>query len=304
MTRAWEAEKVVDSSLALTLINQQFPSLEAHTIRFLGLGWDNTAFLINEKIIFRFPRRQVAVALLQDEAHFLPKLAPHLPLSLPFIQWKGKPSKEFPWPFNGYYLLPGKTACHAELTKKQKSCLTAPIAFFLKKLHSLCPKQFISSSTTCKAGRIDGNIINQKLKKNLNELAEIGLLHNRPQLEAAIQRSQNFPAPVATSVVHGDFYLRHLLLNSSCELTGVIDWGNAHIGDPANDLAIAHSFLSSHDHQLFRDLYGEIKEPTWQLARLKAILSSTFLILFGHHSKDHHLKREGLQALEMISCGG
>ena len=86
MTRAWEAEKVVDSSLALTLINQQFPSLEAHTIRFLGLGWDNTAFLINEKIIFRFPRRQVAVALLQDEAHFLPKLAPHLPLSLPFIQ--------------------------------------------------------------------------------------------------------------------------------------------------------------------------------------------------------------------------
>ena len=40
------------------------------------------------------------------------------------------------------------------------------------------------------------------------------------------------------------------------------------------------------------------------LPRCHQIGWRSFLILFGHHSKDHHLKREGLQALEMISCGG
>ena len=52
------------------------------------------------------------------------------------------------------------------------------------------------------------------------------------------------PVTVAMrSVCPGDLYVRHLLLNELCELTGVIDWGDVHLGDPAVDLMIAYSFL-------------------------------------------------------------
>jgi hypothetical protein len=48
--------------LALQLIKGQFPELSAENIRLLGPGWDNTAFIINEQLILRFPRREIAMA--------------------------------------------------------------------------------------------------------------------------------------------------------------------------------------------------------------------------------------------------
>ena len=47
----------------------------------MGAGWDNTAYLVNGEWVFRFPRRTIAVPLLEAEGRVLPKLAPRLPLS-------------------------------------------------------------------------------------------------------------------------------------------------------------------------------------------------------------------------------
>ena len=43
--------------------------------------------------------------------------------------------------------------------------------------------------------------------------------------------------------VHGDLYARHLLLDETRLPSGVIDWGDVHLGDPALDLSVAISFL-------------------------------------------------------------
>jgi len=300
MAHAWDAERTIEETLALKLITEQFPELNAKTIRVLGAGWDNTAFIVNEKIIFRFPRRQVAVNLLQEESNFLPQLAPHLSLTIPNILWQGKATSDFPWPFSGYSFLPGRTACHENLTEASRHSLVKPVALFLKKLHSLSLQKFKTSFLSSKSSRIDGNLMNEKIKRNFNELTQLGLLDNRRELDFVVKNSQNFKKPTATSVVHGDFYVRHLLISESEELTGVIDWGNVHIGDPANDIAIAHSFLPIDAHAKFKEFYGDISEHTWQLSRLRAILSGTYLILFGHYSQDPTIKREGLRTLQVI----
>ena len=85
------------------------------------------------------------------------------------------------------------------------------------------------------------------------------------------------------------------------DLVGVIDWGDIHVGDPAIDLAIVHSFLPTSAHAKFREVYGKISEETWSLALLRAIYSSTLLILYGHHSKDPVIFREGLRSLKIIA---
>lgn len=302
MTHQWEPEQIIEPPLALQLIREQFPELSTKNIRLLGAGWDNTAFIIDEELIFRFPRRKIALPLLEAEWTALPKLASRLPLPIPIPQWKGSPNVHFPWPFIGYRMISGFTACHANLLEGERAALAKPIAQFLAALHTT-PQSDISQCHIPgnNQSRINGKLLTEKLSKNFEELSLLGLLENGKQLEHAVQSLQHFRAPVSNSVVHGDFYVRHLLIDEDHHLVGVIDWGDIHLGDPAIDLAIAHSFLPVQAHKTFINAYGEISEETWVLAKLRAIYSSTLLVLFGYHSNDPTIMREGLRSLKVMA---
>ncbi len=106
---------------------------------------------------------------------------------------------------------------------------------------------------------------------------------------------------IATRLVHGDLYVRHLLVNEQMELCGVIDWGDVHIGDPAEDLAIAHSFLRPPDHGRFLAEYGEVDTATWTLARFRALQHSAMLAVYAHEFHDGTLLREPVTALRSIA---
>lgn len=302
MTHQWEPQQTIEPPLALQLIREQFPELSTKNIRLLGAGWDNTAFIIDEELIFRFPRREIALALLEAEWRVLPKLAPRLPVPIPTPLWKGSPTFGFPWPFIGYRLIPGFTACHVNLQEDERAALAEPIAKFLALLHATP----LSDFSECRIpkdnhSRIDGVLLTEKIEKNFKEILQLGLLEDLKKLELIVQNLQNFRAPVNSFLVHGDFYVRHLLIGQKHDLVGVIDWGDIHWGDPAIDLAIAHSFLPVQAHQSFIKAYGDISEETWKLAKLRAIYSNTLLVLFGYHSNDPNIMREGLRALRTCS---
>jgi aminoglycoside phosphotransferase (APT) family kinase protein len=116
----WAPERVVDAELARALIEAQFPQLAPVRADRLGEGWDNTVFSINEAWVFRFPRRQIAVPLIEAELRILPALPP-LPLPAPRPELRGAPGAGYPWPFAGYRLLPGRTADEAALTPLQRA---------------------------------------------------------------------------------------------------------------------------------------------------------------------------------------
>ena len=302
MARQWEAEQTVEAQDVLSLINAQFPELQANTARLLGVGWDNTAYLVNDALVFRFPRRQIAVPMLRSEACILSKIADYLPVPVPNPAWKGLPDGGYPWPFLGYRLLPGMTACQVGLTEDHRKALAVPIAKFLKALHSIP----LSVGQSCHLsgdilGRLNSSRLIGLIEQNLRELETLGLAEGLGELRTLINAAE-FRAPQSSVLVHGDFYIRHLLLNDQHQLAGVIDWGDVHIGDSAVDLSIAHSLLPRSAHESFRAAYGEIAEDTWSLARLRAIYSNCILAVYGYHSKDHALQREGLHALRQIAC--
>jgi aminoglycoside phosphotransferase (APT) family kinase protein len=302
MVHIWDPQQTIEPPLALQLIMEQFPELNCKNIRLLGSGWDNTAFIIDDEFIFRFPRREIALPLLEAEWRTLPLLASQLPLPIPNPQWKGKPTDNFPWPFIGYRMLTGFTACYANLSEDERAALALPLAQFLATLHAI-PTVEISQCHFFgdNRSRVDGSLLTSKIAKTFEELTLLGLLEDKKVLEQVVQNLQHYRAPIDSILVHGDFYVRHLLVNEEHQLTGVIDWGDIHLGDPAIDLAIAHSFLPIEAHDSFRKTYGTISEETWALAKLRAIYSCTLLVLFGYHSKDPNILREGQRSLKIIS---
>lgn len=293
MTAPWNAEIEVDIHLAQSLITNQFPQLEQSSLKPFGQGWDNTAFLVDDLYIFRFPRRKQAIPLLEDEIRLLPKLARALTMPIPNPIFIGTPSTQFPYPFAGYRMLPGRPACSKNLQRDERSALAQPLGRFLQQLHGLNSTALDWSPSSDRYHRTDLAILRQKLEQGLDELTP----HLNPScLKAArrfVARERAFTSNPET-LVHGDLYVRHLLLNDSNQLSGVIDWGDLHLGDAAVDLAIAWNFLPRQSHQAFLDAYGRIPQSQeWEMAHLRGLFHGVALLRYGLSVEDADLIREG-----------
>jgi aminoglycoside phosphotransferase (APT) family kinase protein len=101
--------------------------------------------------------------------------------------------------------------------------------------------------------------------------------------------------------VHGDLYVRHVLIGDDRLPSAVIDWGDVHLGDPAVDLALAHNVLPPAAHAAFRAAYGAIDDETWHLAGLRALVHGLAVADFAIAIADADLQREALQALAWMA---
>jgi triphosphoribosyl-dephospho-CoA synthase len=300
--RPWTAEREVPVQLATRLIESQFPALAPARIALLGSGWDNTAYEVNGAYVFRFPRRQIAVDLLAIERRLLPAIAPCLPLSVPRPEFHGEPTDDYPWPFAGYKKLPGRTACHAALNENQRRRAAGPIARFLAALHAITPADAEQlGAGPDKFGRLYLEVQAKTLDAALEQLIKHRLVADRRSFDAIIAATPAVSPNAPKAVVHGDFYVRHILVDNDGRPTGVIDWGDLHVGNPAVDLSIAHGFLPANSHDEFRREYGSIEDETWRLARLRALFYAVVLTAFGHDTGDSVLVREGLWSLNQLA---
>ncbi len=275
----WAAERAVDESLAGELIASQFPQLGSLRLSWLGAGWDNTAWLANDTWIFRFPRRQMAVEWLETEAEILPQLAPRVPLPIPLPRWTGKPTTSYPWPFVGYACLPGRTACTARLDVAGRKRLAGPLAHFLRTLHSLDSKGWRLPGD--KLRRLDLELRIPRARSGLDRLVAAGLISDPAPWLAIVDDAPLGYVPDANTLVHGDLYARHVLVDELGSAAGVIDWGDVHRGDAASDLAIAWSFLPSKCRDEFRDEYGPIDAARWRSARFAALQTSVIILAYA-----------------------
>lgn len=81
----WSPEVVVDRELVHRLIAGRFPELQLGALGPLGDGWDNSVRLVEDRWVFRFPRRAIARAGVERELALLPRLARLLALPIVFL---------------------------------------------------------------------------------------------------------------------------------------------------------------------------------------------------------------------------
>ena len=307
----WEADVFLSGEDAARLIEAQFPELVPVRLERIGAGWDNDAYQVNGRWVFRFPRRQIAAALIEREADALPRLAPHLPLPVPTPVFAGVPGDGYPYPFAGYAHLSGTTACRIAWTDHARAANAALLAHFLATLHAVPVDDELR-------GRVPGDTIGRtdlaaraaQFKERLRVLApdlpDLCPGHDAATLAALADRLARTPPHAGPPViVHGDLYARHLLVADAAKtVCGVIDWGDVHIGDPALDLSLAFSFLPpGKARETFRVAYARpIDEPTWNRARFRALWYGAILTLYGGHVGDDALRSVGVYALQAATA--
>jgi aminoglycoside phosphotransferase (APT) family kinase protein len=299
MTEApWAADHEVSATLAAELLARQFPELEPIQLEALGVGWDNSAFVLNGEYVVRFPRRKVAVPLLERELSVLPQLAPELPLPIPVPTLVGHPDLDYPWPFVGYRMLQGRTACRARSSERARDANAEALGAFLGALHSVTAERAAAfGAGTDLFGHLELERRSTQTLERLEALESLGFSLDFRALRSEVESARGSTLAPLARLVHGDLYARHLLVDGHDRLCGVIDWGDLHIGHPGIDLAIARGYLPPRSEARFRRAYGHpIDDSAWALAGFQALYSAVAILSYGHHVGDADLVAEGLVA--------
>ncbi len=299
---AWTADIDVDAALAAKLVASQFPQFAGASLEPFGFGWDTAAFLLDGSVVFRFPRRRSVVHLIEREIALLPHLAGRLPLPIPAPSFVGASTAAYPWAFAGYERIPGKTACSLHLSEAQRDAMAVPLAQFLRALHGVDPAPLVANGLPPdELGRLD---YERRMKLTRDRLPSLVAAGGLARPEAFVEWLDAHP-PVAIEdrerrVLHGDLYARHVLLDESALPSGIIDWGDIHLGDPALDIAIAHLMLPESAHGVFRDTYGSMDERTWTVARFRAIYHAVLELDYGIRTNDAGMRDIGITALQRL----
>jgi aminoglycoside phosphotransferase (APT) family kinase protein len=200
----WEAEVRVDVTLARRLIAAQFPALATLPLRVFGEGWDNVAYLVGERWVFRFPRRAISAALIETELRVLPEIAPQVPLPVPLPRFAGAPDQEFPWPFAGYERLAGDALSRSYLDGGAAQRAAHDVGAFLRALHSIDPET-VSELDVDRLGRLDHARCMPKVMERLRDLADAGAVGGIELFERILEET----APPVSGreplvIAHGD----------------------------------------------------------------------------------------------------
>jgi aminoglycoside phosphotransferase (APT) family kinase protein len=175
-------------------------------------GWDFRVLVLGDWVV-RWPRHRLAVEEIEKEVTLLPALAPLLPVAVPQFAYV---SRE-PW-LVAYRLIRGEPLVNED---------PEGIRAFLDALHRIDVTDF-------PAPRPDWL---EEYRKQAEEFRGRVLplldVDERPRGEALLAETETLTGFEPT-LTHSDLGAAHLLVHHG-RLAGVIDWGDARIGDPAID---------------------------------------------------------------------
>jgi aminoglycoside phosphotransferase (APT) family kinase protein len=184
-------------------------------------GWDNRVTLVEGRWVDRTPRRPDGVAPLRREVALLPRLAPLLPLPVPLPAIVS----ERPVTVRHAYLpgdaCPGTSAAHGRA-----------VGHFLVALHGVDPDDAERHGAPDAASSHAERLLT--LERMAHEVLPLLPAHVAAEGRALLARMAA-PPPHAR-LIHGDLGPEHIRVVGE-GVTGIIDWGDSCIGDPALDLA-------------------------------------------------------------------
>lgn len=184
-------------------------------------GWDNHVSLVDGRWVERTPRRPDGIPRLRCEAALLPWLAPKLPLPVPVPEIVS----EDPLTVRHAYLpggpCPGTSPAHG-----------VAIGDFLRTLHAVDPDQAVRhQARDATSSHAEVVVTVERMAHDVLPLLPAEVV---PAGRALLTRMA--APPPRTSVIHGDLGPEHIRVLDE-RVTGIIDWGDSCIGDPALDLA-------------------------------------------------------------------
>ncbi len=203
-------------------------------------GQNNDLLLVNDNLLFRFPKYAQGVAALPREQAILDAVRPHLPTATPHYICHAQNHEKVGRAFVGYRKLAGELFWPERFTQIDDDGtidrLAVDLATFLQALHAV-PPQTIDyplqpAETQAAWGRIFARI-RRVVYPRLNPAARDW---TDRRFVPFLENADSFA--FANVLRHGDFGASNILYSESARrITGIVDFGHAGVGDPAVDFA-------------------------------------------------------------------
>lgn len=214
-------------------IERENQGLAVRSARFLGEGWNSHAYLVNEELVFRFPKRPGHWEELEREIAFLAFAADKLPLATPRYAKVARDSPAAAWGYAAYRYLLGQAMNVNVLSPEKRDAAADSVASFLRALHGLQPSPEVASILPREDERLVAERYYARAERTVApELPASEAKALRNLFQAHLGAPENFSfLPV---VLHADLSRDHVLIHDS-SVSGVIDFGDVNWGDPDYD---------------------------------------------------------------------
>ena len=212
-----------------------FPEIHVRECRRIRMGWETVVLDINGEYIFRFMNLQQRWPHQQAEIDRLRWLAPQITTTtIPKYEFVWLGDKRNPTKFAGYKKILGAPMTKAVIRSRHIERLGKELGLFASELHSIRPPKSPLFPEHKDDKRYWLNFF-QKVRRLAYPFLDAG---TRKKAERFWPRFIDHISKVrfAPLLIHSDLSGGNIIIDPSTgALNGVIDWGNAKVGDPARD---------------------------------------------------------------------
>lgn len=270
-----------------------FPEISIENISLKDEGLNNDIIIVNEEIIFRFPKHENAADKLKKETKVIELIKNYINLKIPNIFYN---SREF----IGYFMIPGVTFRKdilLELDKETIQLVAEQVANFLKELHRVPVNKVVDVDIPISDVPDKYEDWVDLYKRIQDEVFPYLMIHTREwaknHFESFLDSKSNFD--YEPKLIHGDLGCYHILFDRKRNrINGIIDFGTAGLGDPALDIGtliyIYGEFFVSKFEKVYPETYSYLKrarfyaetfELQWALSGIKSKDITWFLSHLG-----------------------
>ncbi|WP_270180878.1 phosphotransferase family protein [Alkalihalobacillus sp. CinArs1] len=262
-------------------INAIYPELTITKLELNTIGQNNDVVIVNENLVFRFPKYDEGILALKNETAVLEEVRKHVTLPVPFPTYMSLQTQEVGKVFAGYDLIEGEPFWKEEfqkITVEDKERIANQLGTFLSKLHSVPIEQSnaaIHHEVESLYVRIQ-NLLFQHMREDARK--DVSNL-----FESFLEKVKE--TRVHKKRIHGDFGASNILWDpEKREITGIIDFGETEIGDPAYDFA---GLLASYGNEFVERCLAFYSEREDLLERV-TFYKNTFALQEALHGIEHN----------------
>ena len=215
----------------LAQITQEFPGVKWTSVRVEDAGWDHFAVILDNSVVFRFPKTEEKRDYFGGEITLLELVANRTSVRIPRVTHVSQDKT-----IMAYSYLPGNAldADAVALFDKELLWIVAEqLALFLGDLHEISPEECQNLRISERTPQDELGWLREGYHEHLQGLLpheECGIIENYlHDLESCMS---SCPTRV---LLHGDLGLDHIILDRKEKRISIIDFSDWAFGDPAFD---------------------------------------------------------------------
>lgn len=240
----------------ISKVRKEFPEIKFKKVKLITEGWDHDVLLLDDRLIFRFAKNKRYKQNFEREVKFLKQFFEISDIKVPDYIYLGKDKT-----FGGYYKIAGKELAprlYRKLSKNKKQRLIQDIAKFLTTLHNFPIQKakklgFEPYLAWTEQPKWMKNKFQPKVRKYLTEKQNAFVKNFTQVFSKSLRHTKSV-------LGHYDLGHDHIFIDKNGRVTGIIDFGDINLSDPARELSGFYDIDKNLPKQIYKYYRGP-KDP-------------------------------------------